>query len=182
MADDATYTKPDLRKELKEQIQASDKGGRKGQWSARKSQLLVQQYEKRGGGYTSDERDESQKHLEQWGEQDWQTRGGDAGARGEDGTSRYLPELAWELLTKDERQATDRKKKGGDAQHVANTEAAKEARKAVELLSMKAGEARRAVRAMGTKSQLTRAKEAESVHGKARKTVLAAIDDRLDAL
>jgi uncharacterized phage protein gp47/JayE len=35
----AEYTKPKLRKRLKEEIQASDKGGRKGQWSARKSEL-----------------------------------------------------------------------------------------------------------------------------------------------
>lgn len=182
MSDDAKYTDPALRRRLKEQIQASDKGGKKGQWSARKSQLLVQQYEKHGGGYTSDERDEDQEHLEQWGEQDWQTKGGDADARGKGGTSRYLPELAWELLTKAEREATDAKKKGGDAQHVANTDAAKEARKAVELLSMKAPEARKAVAGMGTRSQLERARTAEAQHGKARKTVLAAIDDRLEAL
>ncbi len=28
----------------------SDKGGKPGEWSARKSQLLVQEYEKQGGG------------------------------------------------------------------------------------------------------------------------------------
>lgn len=45
------YTKPDLRTRLKNQIQRSSKGGAAGQWSARKAQRLVLEYEKRGGGY-----------------------------------------------------------------------------------------------------------------------------------
>ncbi|MEH1892835.1 MAG: hypothetical protein V7K92_26455 [Nostoc sp.] len=35
------YTHPELRRQLKEEILKSDKGGKPGQWSARKSQLLV---------------------------------------------------------------------------------------------------------------------------------------------
>jgi len=45
------YTKPGLRKKLFEQIKASDKGGRPGQWSARKAQLLARKYKAAGGGY-----------------------------------------------------------------------------------------------------------------------------------
>lgn len=52
------YTKPDLRRKLKEEIEQSDRGGDPGQWSACKSQLLVKEYEKQGGGYKSDDRDE----------------------------------------------------------------------------------------------------------------------------
>ena len=63
---DDKYTRPELREKIKGQIREGDKGGKPGQWSARKSQLLVNEYEKHGGGYTSDERDDSQKHLEQW--------------------------------------------------------------------------------------------------------------------
>ena len=44
------YTEPKLRAKLKDKIQAGNKGGKKGQWSARKAQLLVKQYEKAGGG------------------------------------------------------------------------------------------------------------------------------------
>ena len=44
------YTDPDLRERIKEEIKESDRGGRPCQWSARKSQLLTQEYEKRGGG------------------------------------------------------------------------------------------------------------------------------------
>ena len=47
------YTKPAMRKRLFNQIKASGKGGRPGQWSARKAQRLALLYKKRGGGYTS---------------------------------------------------------------------------------------------------------------------------------
>lgn len=180
MSKDEKYTDPELREKIKSQIQDSSKGGRKGQWSARKSQLLVQEYERQGGGYTSDERDEEQRSLERWGEQDWQTRGGDADARGEDGTRRYLPDVAWKLLTPKEREQADAAKKDADGQHVANTDAAQEARKAAELLTMTAAEARKAVNAMDSASQLRRARRAEHQFGKDRTTVLRAIENRLD--
>lgn len=45
------YTKPTMRKNLFEQIKASDKGGKSGQWSARKAQMLAVQYKAKGGGY-----------------------------------------------------------------------------------------------------------------------------------
>ena len=67
------YTDQDFRQKIKEEIKASDKGGKPGQWSARKSQLLTKEYEKRGGGYTGN-KGESQKNLEKWTEEDWQTQ------------------------------------------------------------------------------------------------------------
>jgi hypothetical protein len=45
------YTQPTLRKKLFNRIKAGDKGGRAGQWSARKAQLLATSYKKAGGGY-----------------------------------------------------------------------------------------------------------------------------------
>jgi len=45
------YTKPTMRKRLFKRILAGTKGGRAGQWSARKAQLLAMMYKKRGGGY-----------------------------------------------------------------------------------------------------------------------------------
>lgn len=47
------YTKPAMRKRLFEKIKAGDKGGKPGQWSARKAQMLARQYKAKGGGYTS---------------------------------------------------------------------------------------------------------------------------------
>lgn len=45
------YTKPTMRKRLFEQIKAGSKGGKAGQWSARKAQMLAKQYKAKGGGY-----------------------------------------------------------------------------------------------------------------------------------
>ena len=45
------YTKPALRKRIFEQIKAGTKGGKAGQWSARKAQMLAKQYKEAGGGY-----------------------------------------------------------------------------------------------------------------------------------
>jgi hypothetical protein len=45
------YTKPGMRKAIFERIKAGGKGGAPGQWSARKAQMLAQQYKKAGGGY-----------------------------------------------------------------------------------------------------------------------------------
>ena len=47
------YTKPTLRKNLFNKIKAGTRGGKAGQWSARKAQLLASAYKKAGGGYTS---------------------------------------------------------------------------------------------------------------------------------
>ena len=45
------YTKPGMRKRLFNRIKAGTKGGRAGQWSARKAQMLASAYKKAGGGY-----------------------------------------------------------------------------------------------------------------------------------
>lgn len=45
------YTKPGLRKRLFNSIKAGGKGGRPGQWSARKAQMLAKKYKAAGGGY-----------------------------------------------------------------------------------------------------------------------------------
>ena len=44
------YTKPSLRKRLFNEIKAGGKGGRPGQWSARKAQMLARRYKAAGGG------------------------------------------------------------------------------------------------------------------------------------
>lgn len=46
------YTKPTMRKNLFNQIKAGGKGGKPGQWSARKAQMLAKRYKEKGGGYT----------------------------------------------------------------------------------------------------------------------------------
>jgi hypothetical protein len=125
------YTQPELRERLKEEIMAGDQGGAPGEWSARKAQLLAQEYRQSGGGYTFAKRSPAQQHLHEWTQQDWQTADGHP-ARREDGTARYLPQQAWTDLSPAQRRVTDEKKRAGSRagqQHVPNTEAARQASK-----------------------------------------------------
>ena len=46
------YTKPEMRKRQFNRIKAGSKGGKPGQWSARKAQMLAKAYKDAGGGYT----------------------------------------------------------------------------------------------------------------------------------
>ena len=46
------YTKPTMRKNLFNKIKAGTKGGKAGQWSGCKAQMLAKQYKAKGGGYT----------------------------------------------------------------------------------------------------------------------------------
>ena len=73
-SDEGTYTKPELRERIKAEVKAGDKGGRPGQWSARKAQLVAGEYEKEGGGYKKGSRTTGQKHLEAWTEEKWADR------------------------------------------------------------------------------------------------------------
>ena len=45
------YTTPSLRKRLFNSIKAGGKGGKPGQGSARKAQMLAKRYKESGGGY-----------------------------------------------------------------------------------------------------------------------------------
>jgi hypothetical protein len=45
------YTKPAMRKRQFKRIKAGTKGGKAGQWSARKAQMLAKAYKDAGGGY-----------------------------------------------------------------------------------------------------------------------------------
>lgn len=122
------YTKPDLRERLKRQIMAGSDGGRPGQWSARKAQLLAARYRKAGGGYRGG-KSKSQRSLSKWTREKWTTIDGKPAKR-KGGMYRYLPAKAWARLTPAQRRATNAKKfkasKTG-RQFVANTAKAREA-------------------------------------------------------
>jgi len=45
------YTKPELRKSIYRRILAGNKGGKSGQISARKMQMVAKEYKAKGGGY-----------------------------------------------------------------------------------------------------------------------------------
>ena len=46
------YTKPGMRKQIFNRIKAGSKGGKPGQWSARKAAMVAKEYKAKGGGYT----------------------------------------------------------------------------------------------------------------------------------
>lgn len=123
-----SYTKPELRERIKDRIMAGDNGGKPGQWSARKAQLLALEYRKAGGGYRGGLR-KTQRSLNKWTRQRWRTSDGKNAIR-KGGTRRYLPASAWSRLTPAQRKATNRKKIIGSRQgnqFVANTRSAKNA-------------------------------------------------------
>ncbi len=133
-AHEGNYTDPALREHIKQEVLAGDKGGKPGQWSARKAQMVAHEYVAQGGGYKHPP-DEAQEHLKQWGDEHWHTADGKPAIR-DDGkggveTHRYLPDDAWKELSSEEKKTTDTAKVRGSRkgqQFVPNTEKAKQAR------------------------------------------------------
>lgn len=124
------YTKPELREKIKKKAISGSKGGRPGQWSARKAQLVTNEYKAEGGGFKH-ARNSAQKSLKSWGDEKWHTSDGKKATRGKT-THRYLPDKAWKELSPTQRKATDRKKVAASRrgkQFVKNTPAAAKARK-----------------------------------------------------
>lgn len=117
------YTKPKLREALKQKIQRSSIGGKPGQWSGRKSQLLAQAYRKANGGYRSKKLTTQAQSLNRWTKQDW----GYSSPK-QEGKGRYLPRKVWQDLTPAQKAAANRTKQQGTArgkQFVSNSVAAK---------------------------------------------------------
>jgi hypothetical protein len=106
-----SYTKPELRERIKKRILASGKGGKPGQWSARKAQLVALEYKKFGGGYTSG-KSKKQKSLSKWTKEDWGTKSGKPSTQGSKATGeRYLPRKAREAMSAAEYAKTSAKKR-----------------------------------------------------------------------
>ena len=78
----ATKTKPKLWSSIKSSVTSGSKGGRPGQWSARKAQIATARYKKAGGGYRGSKC--SKNSLSKWTREKW-------GYTGKKKKSRYLP-------------------------------------------------------------------------------------------
>ena len=105
------YTKPALRESIKKKIMASSKGGKPGQWSARKAQLVAQEYKKAGGGY-SGSKTSKQKSLSKWTKEEWGPKSGKPSTQGSKATGeRYLPKKARQSLSAAEYAKTSAKKR-----------------------------------------------------------------------
>lgn len=107
MSETAEKTDPKLWEKVKAEVTAGDKGGKPGQWSARKAQMAVREYEKRGGGYVGP-RDDAHNSLHQWTEEEWTTK---SGGKSLDTGERYLPKKAIEELSDEEYARTTAAKK-----------------------------------------------------------------------
>ena len=100
-----------LWKRIVASVKSGNKGGKPGQWSARKAQLATQKYKKAGGEYTGS-KTKAQKSLSKWTKEDWGTKSGKPSTQGSKATGeRYLPKKVREGLTKKEYEATTRKKR-----------------------------------------------------------------------
>lgn len=106
MSETAERTDPKLWEKVKKRVTAGDKGGQKGEWSARKAQLATQEYKKQGGGYAG--RKDPHNSLVEWGKEEWGTK---SGKKSGDTHERYLPRKAREALSDDEYKRTTAKKR-----------------------------------------------------------------------
>ena len=158
----AEKTDPKLWDKVKTKVTKSDKGGKPGQWSARKAQLATQEYKKEGGHYKG--RQAPDNHLEQWQEEDWGTKSGrKSGETGE----RYLPKTAREHLSDAEYKRTTAKKradsrKGKQVSAQPKDVAAKTAR------DRKAGHADERQSKGPTKAELIAKARANNIPGRSR--------------
>ena len=99
---------PALWKRIVSRVKSESRAGKKGQWSARKAQLAVLEYKKRGGTYKG--KKSQNNSLVKWTRQRWRTKSGRPSLKtGE----RYLPEKAIQSLTSREYARTSATKKRG---------------------------------------------------------------------
>lgn len=107
MHDDvAKRTDPALWERVKARVMRGAKGGRPGQWSARKAQLAVADYKKAGGGYPGPR--SPRNSLARWTREEWGTKSGrKSGETGE----RYLPKAARDALSAADYAETTAKKR-----------------------------------------------------------------------
>jgi len=102
----AEKSDPKLWEAVKAEITAGNKGGKPGQWSARKAQMASHEYQKRGGGYLGAR--DPHNHLVEWTEEKWGTK---LGAESLETGERYLPEAAREAMSDEEYADTSAAKK-----------------------------------------------------------------------
>lgn len=102
---------PVLWKRIVSQVKKSNKGGKSGQWSARKAQLAVKTYKSKGGRYVS--KRSSNNSLTKWTRQKWRTKSGKNSIVGRGATGeRYLPDYVIRRMSKKEyNQSTKLKRK-----------------------------------------------------------------------
>ena len=101
----AIKTNPRLWEEVKNKVIKGSKGGPPGKISARKMQLAVLEYKKRGGGYKG--KKSPRNSLTKWSREKWDyiSPQGRKSKRG-----RYLPERVRKMLTSREKEMENKRK------------------------------------------------------------------------
>ncbi len=155
MTTTANKTDPQLWEKVKEDVTKGVKGGKPGQWSARKAQLAVSEYKKEGGGYCG--KKTADNHLVQWEREEWGTK---SGRNSVDTGERYLPKTARESLTDEEYKRTTAKKR-------ADTRRGKQHSAQPRAIAAKAAAARRSGE---TKAELMEEARKRGVAGRSRMT------------
>ncbi|MGY2047358.1 DUF5872 domain-containing protein [Methylobacterium sp. JK268] len=154
MAGTAKKSDPKLWDRVKDKVTRSSKGGKPGQWSARKAQLAVHDYKEAGGGYEG--KKTSDNHLTQWTEEEWGTKSGEkSGETGE----RYLPKAAREGLSGKDYARTTAKKRSDTAK-------GKQFSRQPKDVAEKAAPARRHPATGRTKADLLKAARAKNIPGR----------------
>ncbi|MDP9096529.1 MAG: Rho termination factor N-terminal domain-containing protein [Pseudomonadota bacterium] len=141
MSKTAEKTDPKLWEKVKDEVEAGDKGGKPGQWSARKAQLAVHDYKEEGGGYKGEKT--ADNHLSQWTKEEWGTKSGE---KSENTGERYLPKKACEKMDSAEYKETSDKKRADTAkgkQHSKQPEHAAATTKEARLEALPVAELRR---------------------------------------
>ena len=112
----AKKTQPAKWKRIVASVKAGSKGGRPGQWSARKAQIATARYKKAGGGYRG--KKSSKNSLSKWSKQEWGyvSKGDAKKPRAKRG--RYLPKKVRKSLSKSQKAATNRRKRAANKRGV----------------------------------------------------------------
>ena len=161
MSQTAEKTDPKLWDKVKTRVTQSSKGGKPGQWSARKAQMATQEYKKEGGGYAGKKAEDN--HLKRWTDEEWGTKSGKAS--GETG-ERYLPKKARKAVSDAEyERSSDRKR--------ADTRKGKQFSKQPKDVARKASAARKSSGSSGgssgqTKADLMRTARAKGIPGRSK--------------
>ena len=101
----AVKSNPKLWESIKKKVIAGSKGGPSGKWSARKAQISVAEYKRRGGKYVG--KKSRKNSLTKWSREKWdyinpKSRKSKKG--------RYLPEVVRKSLTSREKRIENRRK------------------------------------------------------------------------
>jgi hypothetical protein len=99
----AKKTNPELWEKIKRKWIASSKAGAPGKISARKMQLAVQEYKRRGGGYVGSRRSRTKTSMHKWTKEDW----GYVSKSRKKHYGRYLPKIVRDNLSPSEKKRTN---------------------------------------------------------------------------